>query len=220
MAQIPDDGLPVRFRRTLAALGVIAVCMFIPLAFAVEYAPELQEFDKSILDRLHTHALQSPQWVERLKFVSDLGSPACVTALTLVALGTLGFMGRRRMMAAWFVVLVGTGILISQTKLGFERPRPQFIDPLVKEASFSFPSGHSAGSMVCYGMLAYCVSLATRGGRLRVLVMALLAGLVLLIGFSRIYLGAHYPSDVLGGFCMGSAWMALWVNVIERIRKA
>src|SRR5439155_17690729 len=99
-----------------------------------------------------------------------------------------------------------------------DRQRPVYNRIFTSEESPSFPSGHAAGSAVGYGMLAYCLALRWRTWRRRLPLVGVLVLLVLLIGFSRLYLGVHYLSDVLAGYALGLAWLALCVCAIEAIR--
>ena len=100
-------------------------------------------------------------------------------------------------------------------KLGFRRERPFFPDPLATESSFSFPSGHALISLAVYGSIALVLArrLPRRGDRM--LLYAATGLLVLAIGFSRLYLGVHFLSDVLAGFAAGAAWLALLYVALE-----
>ena len=155
-----------------------------------------------------------------------------VLLMTLTLLGSFEFMvvfvplvgvllwrRRRRLLAViWLVAGVGAGVLNQALKNFYDRPRPVFKDPWVYESNQSFPSGHSLGSLVIFGLLAYLLALLLPNWRGRVVAVAGTALLVFLIGFSRIYLGAHYFSDVLGGFCVGAAWLAACITAVESVR--
>ena len=111
-------------------------------------------------------------------------------------------------MAAWLVAVLGGEGLNLLLKDLFDRPRPHFEHPLVAETSHSFPSGQAMESLVVYGMLAYFAVLTIRGRGKRAVLVGGAGVLVILIGFSRVYLGAHYFSDVVGGFVAGGAWLS------------
>lgn len=133
--------------------------------------------------------------------------------------GIFLWLRRRRLLAAvWLVAGAGAGLLNLALKRFYDRPRPPFKDPWVYETNQSFPSGHSTGSLVVYGMLAYLLLLALPGRRTRGAVVAGTALLVLAVGFSRVYLGAHYFSDVVGGYCVGAAWLTVCVSAVESVR--
>jgi undecaprenyl-diphosphatase len=101
----------------------------------------------------------------------------------------------------------------------FARPRPHFERPLLVETSYSFPSGQAMESLVVYGILAYFAVLAFSGRGKRAGSVGGAAVLVILIGFSRVYLGAHYVSDVIGGFAAGGAWLSAVITGWETIRR-
>jgi membrane-associated phospholipid phosphatase len=110
--------------------------------------------------------------------------------------------------------LVGAAALNIVLKLGFERPRPPFHDPDLTVSTFSFPSGHASASVAVYGAFAIVLLRSITRWTHRAIVLSTLAVLLALIGFSRIYLGAHYFSDVLAGYSVGAAWLAFCVLAI------
>jgi undecaprenyl-diphosphatase len=115
--------------------------------------------------------------------------------------------------------LAGGEALDQLLKELFARPRPSFVDPLLLETGYSFPSGHAMMSLVTSGMLAYFAVLALQSWRARVAVIFGAALLALLIGFSRIYLGVHYFSDVVAGFAAGAIWLSILITGMEIIRR-
>lgn len=118
---------------------------------------------------------------------------------------------------ALFALVAGAGglLLIYAMKMFFVRPRPPY--PLLyKEESFSFPSGHATFSFIFYGMLAYFIWLTDLPKVWKYCAMLFLILVSLSIGFSRIYLRVHYPSDVLGGFCLGYSWLFLMIYTFRK----
>ncbi|QOW11663.1 phosphatase PAP2 family protein [Kaistella flava (ex Peng et al. 2021)] len=114
-----------------------------------------------------------------------------------------------------FVTAVGGLLLIYGMKMFFARPRPPY--PLLyKEESFSFPSGHATLSFILYGTLAYFIWLTDLPKVWKYMAMVFLILLSLTIGFSRVYLRVHYPSDVLGGFCLGYSWLFLMIYTFRK----
>jgi undecaprenyl-diphosphatase len=148
---------------------------------------------------------------EFFRAVTSLGSPA--TALAVSAIVCVVLYRRSHLVDAAFlaVVLGGAELLNLILKLSFHRPRPEV--GFVHLDTYSFPSGHAMISTAAYGALAYLAwsRLATR--RSRVVLVAATAALVALIGFSRLFLGVHYLSDVLGGVAGGTLWLALSIVV-------
>jgi undecaprenyl-diphosphatase len=118
------------------------------------------------------------------------------------------------------VLAVGGGSLLNiLLKHFFHRQRPVLENPLVTLSSFGFPSGHTMGATLFYGVLALFVAQSVRAWQLRVVAWSLAALAILLIGLSRIYLGAHYLTDVLGAFAVGLAWLAFSWTGVETLRK-
>lgn len=145
-----------------------------------------------------------------------------VVAMTLLVASTLLWMGRHRWSVAllWTAVL-GNAALNTALKLAFARPRPAvfpFRISGIGESASSFPSGHAMSSVVVYGTLAYLVARLEPAGRMRRATLAFAAMLVLLVGASRLYLGVHYPSDVLAGYVAGFAWAATCALGVEAVR--
>jgi undecaprenyl-diphosphatase len=126
---------------------------------------------------------------------------------------------------AWYqllalVLAVGGGSLLNiLLKHFFHRQRPVLENPLVTLSSFGFPSGHTMGATLFYGVLAVFAAQWVRTWRLRVLTFGIAALAIVLIGLSRIYLGAHYLTDVLGAIAVGLAWLAFCWTGVETLRK-
>jgi undecaprenyl-diphosphatase len=137
---------------------------------------------------------------------SMLGSEI-LTALVVV--GLIGLAWRRRWRAAAILLVVAVGAQLTNDVLKglFQRARPSIYEALFPVQVYSFPSGHATMAAAVYGLAIYAVWRSLRGWRRSVGTAGLLA-LVLLIGLSRVYLGLHYPSDVLGGYSAGAAWAA------------
>jgi undecaprenyl-diphosphatase len=177
----------------------------------------LVRFDKTVAATLHGQA--TPAFTTVFMLITSLG--------TLEALGTLGLLVaviysvRRRWLyvGAWIAALAGGEALDQLLKELFARPRPSFVDPLLFETGYSFPSGHAMMSLVTSGMLAYFAVLALQSWRARGAVIFGAALLALLIGFSRIYLGVHYFSDVVAGFAAGGIWLSTLITGMEIIRR-
>ena len=116
------------------------------------------------------------------------------------------------------VTCIGGGIVDTIVKVGVGRPRPEVEEPIIEAFGKSFPSGHSMQAVVCYGALLL-VFLPLLNGRVRTLAIAAYVVLFLAIGFSRLSLGVHFISDVLGGYVLGAAWLAGSVAVFEIWRE-
>jgi undecaprenyl-diphosphatase len=204
--------------RLLIALFLLGALAFGVLALGVEKSERLLRIDHTVAERLNEVAVRSPGLVRFFLAVTWLGTFAALTTLSVVVVVVLWRLGLRRLALAYAVVLAGSGLWIDFFKDLFERDRPVYNSEFTHETSYSFPSGHAAGSAVGYGMLAYCLALRWRAWRRRWPLVAGLGLLVLLIGFSRIFLGVHYLSDVLAGYALGLAWLALCVCALEAVR--
>jgi undecaprenyl-diphosphatase len=201
----------------LACLLLAAV--FGLVAHAVVGEQALNDFDSHIGRALQAQRERAPEARHAMIVVTELGSPEAMAGLTvLVALALM--MRRRRLLATvWLFALVATAVLNLGLKHAFGRDRPSFRDPIIDEATHSFPSGHSMGSVITFGLLAYFLLLALSDRREKVAVVLAAGTLALLVGFSRIYLGAHYFSDVVGGFAIGGAWLCACVSGLEVARR-
>ena len=181
-------------------------------ALAEEVAEGDTGLDKRIADELHEHATRP--LTEFFEAVTTLGNGIVLGGVAAIAAYLLA---RRRYYAeAVLMVLayVGAQVLSFSLKLAFRRDRPFFTDPLATLSTYSFPSGHATVSIAVYGAL--CLVLLRRlTGPARVVCLAAAVLLVSLIGFSRLYLGVHFLSDVLAGYSAGLAWLALCVVVLD-----
>jgi membrane-associated phospholipid phosphatase len=181
-------------------------------------AEEMAEGDTIHVDRplanwLHERATDPLTDVVRV--LTWTGNGGFLAIVVLVA--TL-FLWRRRLFSdAAFVVLAfaGAEAITFGMKQGFRRDRPFFEDPLATASSFSFPSGHALVSLAVYGSLALVIARHLTSRRAAAAVLAIAALWVLAIGFSRLYLGVHFLSDVLAGYSAGAAWLALLYASIE-----
>jgi undecaprenyl-diphosphatase len=189
---------------------VAGAWLFAEIAEALQAQAALGAADQVIADGMrgvYAPALQFFAAVTRLADTATL-SGLCIAVGTALVVA-----GRRWLGFAWVVAIAGNGLLNQTLKQVFERVRPLHDDGLVAAQGFSFPSGHSSGAVVAYGMLAY---VATRWLPPRWHLAAWLAALALAftIGASRMFLRVHYASDVLAGFATGSAWLAVCIASI------
>jgi undecaprenyl-diphosphatase len=199
------------------ALAVLAVPFALTL-FLVEdgWAPLLRA-DIAARDGLHRYAVGHAGFVEAMQLISDSGSGlAWQVVLTGVAIWLLW---RRLPRLALFVVITGVGssLLNVSVKSAVHRLRPALADPVAHAHGLSFPSGHAQSAIVGYAVLLL-VFLPVLHGVWRRAAITSAAVMVLAIGFSRIALGVHYLSDVVGGFLLGAAWVAAMVAAFNALR--
>jgi len=169
--------------------------------------------DTRVAAWLHEHA--TPGWTTLFENVTRLGNLVTLIGVVLVAAILLWRRKRVAELQLLLLAAVGAEVITVGLKLGFERQRPFFADPLATESTYSFPSGHASVSLAVYGTLGYIAArqLGTRRAQIGALVAAVLV--VLLIGFSRLYLGVHFLTDVIAGFSVGLAWVALCVVLLH-----
>lgn len=159
--------------------------------------------------------LESPGWTSLMKGLSFIGSGEVVAVLALLLMAFLYFvLGHRRELILFVWVVGGSAILNSLLKSWFHRERPT-IHRLIEQAGYSFPSGHSMAAFAFYGISTYLLwrHISSNWGRSVLVLVSVL--FILGIGLSRIYLGVHYPSDVLGGYLASGTWLLLSIWVFE-----
>jgi undecaprenyl-diphosphatase len=174
-------------------------------------------FDRALDDYLHSHA--TPHLTAFFLVVTALGSTVAMVLLGVVVAVLLAWRRLWTLLWTWIAAVAGSALIDWLLKGIFQRPRPHFAHPLVVETSYSFPSGHAMESFVAYGMLAYLAVLWLRRWETRVAVICGAALLVVLIGFSRMYLGVHYFSDVIAGYAAGGVWLSALITGAETMRR-
>ena len=122
-------------------------------------------------------------------------------------------------LAGWLAALAGSELLAWALKHAIHRERPVFEIAYARETTYSFPSSHVLGALVGYGMAVYFVVCLTRSRLWRATAVAVAAALVLAVGFSRLYLGLHFFSDVVGGLAAGAVWLTACVTALEVARQ-
>jgi membrane-associated phospholipid phosphatase len=174
-------------------------------------------FSKDLAFLKWVHMFVAPPLTQLMIGITQLASLKFIVISTLLLL--IIFIIRHRFVNAVTLAILtaGSGGLIVLFKFAFHRPRPQIFAPLTLETSFGFPSGHSLIAISFYGFLAYLFVRQRRKG-LNIPVAAILIALVGLIGLSRIYLSVHWPSDVLGGYIAGGAWLVICILLSEKFR--
>ena len=204
----------------LAGLLLLTLSAWAFGALAEEVVEGDTHVDTRLANWLHQHA--SPGWTSFFERVTWLGNGPVLVVVTLAAWVVLW---RKRWLTDLVLLIlagVGTQILTVGLKQGFERERPFFPNPLASATSYSFPSGHASVSLAVYGTIGFIAARHLSNRRARVAVLVAAAVLVGLIGFSRLYLGVHFLTDVIAGFSVGLAWVALCVILLSlpvRLRK-
>ncbi len=193
------------------------------VAFSIITHDVIRQRSITQLDARLTDFLHSQGTLFGYGFWAVVTSLGAGLTLSIVGLGVGVLLALRRrwiVLAGWAAALLGSGLLDGALKFAIRRPRPELAANFLSKLSWSFPSGHSMASLVTYGMLAYLVVLALKG-RQRLQITAALSAIVLIlaIGFSRLYLGVHYFSDVIGGFTAGALWLSACISGLEVVRR-
>lgn len=202
----PDDRTAVTRKRAVAAIALgLAVLIVLGVGVVAGFAPELR------MDRVVSNAFYAgdrrPGWLEVLLQVVTAPGLSVVRLVLYLPVVVWLLRAHRRRTAAWVVVaVVLVGPLTTLLKDTFDRVRPQFADGGAQLSSLSFPSGHSSGiaTLVTVGLVLAWPLLAT--AQVRRVAVAGGAVLVVVVGLSRMWLGVHYLTDVIGGWAFGVAW--------------
>jgi undecaprenyl-diphosphatase len=205
----------------LAGMLAVAGALWIFLEIADEISEsepdKLHAFDQTILLGLRNPTDPAdpvgPLWLEiAARDLTSLGSAAVLALVSLLALGYLLLIRRFGPALLLVVAVVGGQALSSVLKIGFARVRPDLVPHSVDVYTASFPSGHAMLAAVIYLTIAAILGSVESNWYRRIYMLGAAVLLVFLIGASRVYLGVHWPSDVLAGWCLGAAWAVLcWV---------
>jgi membrane-associated phospholipid phosphatase len=193
----PEGYLGLHFTISICIL-LITAASFLVLADEVGEQDWVVRFDHSLSASLHEHSTLHAVGIFRV--VTDLGNAS-------------------QLLCVWAIAIVGVGLINEFLKNTFQRVRPQLPNPWITATGWSFPSGHAMGSLVVYGMLAYSIGSLVTSRALRVCLVFVTICLVIAIGFSRIYLGVHYFSDVIAGYLAATFWSALCISGNEVARR-
>lgn len=170
--------------------------------------------DPTILNAVNQ--LHTPQLQRVMLFFTWLGNPQWTVPLALVVFASLWTGKHQRQATIFGLNCFGGAVLSICLKIFFGKVRPALWESPIVETTFSYPSGHALGSVVLYGFLAYL--LAIRRPRYRGVIYGGAIALCLAIGFSRLYLGVHWPTDLLGGYIIGFLWTSICISLLATKR--
>ncbi|HET9172925.1 MAG TPA: phosphatase PAP2 family protein [Actinospica sp.] len=191
----------------LVALPAAVAVGLLVLGVEASWRPMLNA-DKAIADTLHAQALRHPAWVRTMLTVSTIGSPTVMRVVTGV-LAIVLWLRRARRLALWITATMLGGAVIDEVlKVAVDRARPVFPHPVATAPGPSFPSGHTFTATLGAGVVLLIVLplLPSRGARTSAWILAALVPL--LVGYSRVALGVHWTSDVVGGWLLGIGLLA------------
>lgn len=197
------------------AVAVFAVWGFAEVADLVQ-AGATRTFDEAAMEWMSTHRIEL---LDRfLLDVTALGTGLVVLVVVGVAALFLALTEHRYSAVLLLVATAGGQLLNSVLKLFYNRPRPSAVEALTHTYSTSFPSGHAMSAVIVYGTVAYLAARLQKHRWQRWLTMLFAVVAIVLIAASRVYLGVHYPSDVLAGTIIGAAWAAFCMSGLEAVR--
>ncbi len=178
---------------------------------------ETRAFDNSI--RNFFQSIASPTLTEIMIFFTYLGSVYGIILLLTIAVAVLFYRNHKRAAILLIITMLGESILSFVLKLSFQRPRPEAYFDFKLPSSFSFPSGHAFASLCFFGALALFITSRTAKRHWQIAVWMTAVFLFLIIGISRIYLGVHYPSDVIAGYAAGFVWLFTLYFADHRLKE-
>jgi undecaprenyl-diphosphatase len=206
---------------------ILSILLFLCFAAVASFIKGqwIEKFDHAVISVIQ--GFESPRLTVLMKGFTFIGSSMTVVIIGLITILFLYFVLHHRFELIFFIVmLASTGILNFLLKQYFVRQRPD-LHRLIEETGYSFPSGHSMEAFALYASLAFLLwrHISTRTGRSITIVLCIV--MIVFIGISRIYLGVHYPSDVIGGYLASGVWftLAVWLfqwfrEYLEFIKKA
>jgi membrane-associated phospholipid phosphatase len=225
MTSTPHHGAPRPWRSRFAWLhpkaylgayglfGVVAcIAMMWAFAFIADEVPEastMVRVDNVLVTWLQTHGTEWGEWV--FQIVSWLGAQALLGLAVLTGIVLALRRDWLRVCAIAITMAAGTA-LSAMLKTIFHRGRPEVATEFITHQTWSFPSGHAMNSLIGYGFLAYLLLERTHDRRARAAIVVVTLLLVGVVGFSRLYLGVHYLSDVIAGFLAGATWLIVCIG--------
>ncbi|MBT2644973.1 phosphatase PAP2 family protein [Bacillus sp. ISL-41] len=200
-----------------AGLGTSITFLYLFAELAEELLEsEVKRFDESIIQFFYY--IENDVLDMILFIFTELGSVWFLTIFSIIIISFLWFKKRDKWSILFFIIGIGGGGLLTKLlKYYYGRERPS-IDETIDAIGYSFPSGHSMGSLIFYGFLSYLLFRSSLRKTIKWMVLCIYGVLIMFIGISRIYLGAHYPSDVIAGYLAGGIWLILCILALEYVK--
>ena len=197
-------------------VSLIVLVLFCVLAVLID-SKLIAQFDQSVISIIQ--GLESKTLTQIMKVFTFIGSYKGILVILLMMIFILFFVLKSRTDALLVaVVIAGTQVINQVLKLYFQRARPNF-HRLIEIGGYSFPSGHAMSALAVYGILTYVFWRHTsdRTGRIMLIIISMI--FILMIGISRIYLGVHYPSDIIGGYLASGVLLILAIGIFRRYKS-
>ena len=199
--------------------GIVASVLITGLLIYLHYhLTGFHKIDYLLPNDLYRHS--SPRLTAFMRLLTTIGSPTWVPVWCLIAIGVLLFRKRWGEAIGLFASEIG-GLLINQiAKASFKRERPNWSWLFVHEKNYSFPSGHAMLGIITFGTIAFLLCRYYHNRAVRAAIVVFTTLLIFGIGFSRVYLGAHFPSDILAGWIAGGVWLSFVITAVELLHQA
>ncbi|MBR7836616.1 phosphatase PAP2 family protein [Actinospica durhamensis] len=219
--------IPRAVRGRLSPRLALVVLVAVPAAVAVglivlavegAWSP-LRHLDQSVADALHRQALGHPAWTHAMVVVSDVGSPTVLRIATALLVVGLWLRGARRLALWAAATMIGGALVDTVLKSVVGRARPVFAQPVATAPGFSFPSGHAFTATLAAGVILLCALPWLHRGWEKAAAWAVAVLVPLAVGYSRIALGVHWTSDVVGGWLLGVGLLAGTTAAFEAWRR-
>lgn len=193
--------------------GIASSWIFIETMENVWFQERIVQLDVQIIQWLQT--LHTPLTDQLFLGITQLGNPFLLMFIAIITTATLLFLGRKFESMAFGAGFAGLTVMVMSVKYFLDRHRPSEAVQLVIEKSPAFPSGHASMSLFVYVSLGYLIARTTHNAQKEAYILVATIALTLAIGFSRLYLAAHWPSDVIGGFALAGMWLSALALAIE-----
>jgi membrane-associated phospholipid phosphatase len=201
------------------AILVLAAWVFGVIAGEVVEGGPIVLVDLQVANWLHAHAHATPGLTRAMLFLTHWNSVAGVLVMSALLACVLFWRKRDYWLLALAVTVPGGMAVNILMKFAFARARPVFEEPLVELHTYSFPSGHASGAALFYGFLACLLVRHAASTAQRFVIITAAALMVAVVCFSRVYLGAHYMTDVIAGVAEGLAWLAICLPAMTSLRR-
>lgn len=206
---------PPRFFFGVAIAGAILFGICTAIAHPWDSPPRV---DNWCAENCQDFSRANPGVLGLMIFFTDLGGIAGMTLVAVMGSIWQTAIKHKTLAVAWLLIVIGGAAVNQGVKVMFGRARPSNPEAVVHERNNSYPSGHSMGSAIGYGLLGYALVVPQRHRPRRIVAVNLMIVIVLAVGLSRIYLRAHWFSDVFAGWTLGGAWLFFCLGWLERRR--
>jgi undecaprenyl-diphosphatase len=199
-----------------ALVLLVSAWIFGAIAEDVVTGDPLTSVDRVVANWLHAHA--TPTVTRAMFAAAELAGPRVITAVAVVMAIVLAWRRLWHWLLALGLVVPGGALLNELLKVAFRRARPTFETPILVLTDYGFPSGHAMSATLLYGFIGLFLVTIVPSWRCRSFILVAVGALIALVGFSRMYLGAHYLSDILAAIAAGVAWLALSLSAVAMLR--